>query len=95
LPRNGPLSSRHPEVFPRDVKRPSIISKSKHAAILPTNAQSSAEQMEMVQQNSVSFSSRTSPGNVQISASPFSSMNNVNTGNYTDCPFGFPKCLSL
>ncbi|XP_023709540.1 uncharacterized protein LOC111865601 isoform X2 [Cryptotermes secundus] len=79
FPRNGPLSSRHPEVFPKDVKRPSVMSKSKHAAILPTNAQSSTEQVEMVQQNAVSFNSRTLPGNVQISASPFSSMNNVNT----------------
>lgn len=89
FPRNGPLSSRHPEVFPKDVKRPSIMSKSKHAAILPTNAQSSTEQVVMVQQNAVSFNSRTLPGNVQISASPFSSMNNVNTGNYTECLFDF------
>jgi hypothetical protein len=95
LPKNGPLPSRHPEAFPRDIKRPSIMSKSKHAAILPTNAHSSTEQVEMVQQNAASFNSRTSPGSVQVSALPFSSMNSVNTGNYTECPFGFPECSVL
>jgi hypothetical protein len=86
LSKNVPFSSRHPEMFPGDVKRPSIIPQSKHAETLPTNVLSSTEQVEMVQQNSVLFNSRISPGNVQISASPFSSMNNVNTGNYTECP---------
>jgi hypothetical protein len=42
--------------------------------------------VEMVQQNAVSFNSRTLAGNVQISASAFSSKNSVNTGNYTECP---------
>jgi hypothetical protein len=86
LPKNGPLSSRHPEVFPRDIKSHSSISKSKHAAVLPTDALSSAEKVGMVQQNAVSFNSRTLPGNVQISVSPFSSKNIVNTGNYTEYP---------
>jgi hypothetical protein len=82
LPKNGPLSLRQTELYPRDVKSSSILSKSKHGEILPTNIPLSSGELEIVQENTVRVSSRISSGNVPTSVSSVSSMNNRNIGNY-------------
>jgi hypothetical protein len=82
LPQNGTLSSRQTEVFPRDVKNASILTKSKHAEILPTNIPSCAGQMKIVQRNTATLNYRTSEGSATTLASSVSSIKNINKGNY-------------